>query len=218
MIPENTTRRLVLIALSVGLIATGCRQDMHDAPRFDPYEASAMFADGASARPLPPGTVARGHLREDRWLYEGKDENGQLVTAFPMLVTREVLERGHERFEIYCSPCHDSLGTGNGMIVRRGFKRPVSYHDERLRQAPVGYFYDVMTHGFGVMSSYAAQVSVEDRWAIAAYVRVLQTARNQRLAELPASQQKAFRDALAAPAGAGGHGAGEHEPQETHHE
>lgn len=168
---------------------------MHDAPRFDPYEASALFADGTSARPLIPGTVARGHLREDRWLYEGKDESGQLVTAFPMPVTREVLERGQQRYEIYCSPCHDSLGTGNGMIVRRGFKRPASYHEERLRQMPVGYFYDVMTNGFGVMSSYAAQVPVEDRWAIAAYLRVLQAARHQKLAELPAEQQKAFREA-----------------------
>lgn len=171
---------------------------MHDAPRFDPYEASAIFADGTSARPLPPGTVARGHLREDVWLYQGKDEAGQLVSAFPMPVTRQVLERGQQRYEIYCSPCHDSLGTGNGMIVRRGFKRPASYHEERLRQMPVGYFYDVMTHGFGVMSSYAAQVPVEDRWAIAAYVRVLQAARNQQLAELPAQQQQAFHDALAA--------------------
>jgi len=209
---------LVLAAALAGLVSAGCRQDMHDAPRFDPLEASQLFEDGTSARPIPAGTVARGHLREDVHLYQGKDASGQPAATFPMPVDRAMLERGRERYEIFCAPCHDSLGTGQGMIVRRGYKVPASYHEERLREIPVGYFYDVITNGFGVMPDYAAQVPVEDRWAIAAHIRVLQASRNQELEALPAELQEAFHEDLAKAAeaeaaghGEDGHGGGDHD-------
>lgn len=181
---------------------------MHDAPMIEPLEANAFFADNQGARPIPAGTVARGWLREDTRLYEGRDENGTFVTTFPLEVTRETLLRGQQRYEIFCSPCHDSIGTGNGMIVRRGFKVPPSYHEERLRGMPVGYFYDVISHGFGVMASYGAQVPVADRWAIVAYIRALQASRGP-LAGLPSAVREAFRTAQSEEA-AGDHRTGHH--------
>jgi len=163
--------------LVAGLAAAGCRQDMHQAPRYDPLERSDFFADQRASRPLVEGTVARGELRADKAFYTGKVDN-QPVSTIPMPVTREVLERGQDRFNIYCSPCHSRLGDGNGMIVQRGMKRPPSYHEDRLRNQPVGYFYDVMTNGFGAMQDYSAQLRPEDRWAVAAYIRVLQFSRH----------------------------------------
>jgi mono/diheme cytochrome c family protein len=173
----------------VGLLASGCRQNMHNQPKTEPYEESDFFPDGVASRPLPAGTVARGYLREDTALYAGVDAQGQPVAALPLPVTRELLRRGQERFNVFCSPCHDRAGTGHGMIVERGYKQPSSYHIDRLRQAPVGYFYDVITRGFGVMPSYAAQVPPEDRWAIIAYIRALQLAQNARLADLPPGER-----------------------------
>jgi len=167
-----------------GLLASGCRQNMHNQPKVEPYRESDFFADGVASRPLPAGTVARGFLREDTAYYAGVDAGGQPVAAFPVPVTRDLLRRGQQRFNVFCSPCHDRAGTGRGMIVQRGYKQPSSYHIDRLRQAPVGYFYDVMTRGFGVMPSYAAQVTPEDRWAIVAYIRALQLSQNARLADL----------------------------------
>ncbi len=173
--------------------------DMYNQPKYKGLRESSLFTDGKSARELVAGTVPRGFLREDAHLYRGVVEDTVLARTFPMPVTRNLLQRGQERFEIFCTPCHDYLGTGRGMVVRRGFKQPPSYHQDRLRNAPVGYLFDVMTHGFGVMSSYASQVPVEDRWAIAAYIRALQYSQNAKLTELPASDRDAFRAAFTKP-------------------
>jgi len=157
---------------------------MQDQPKFIPLRPTDFFGDGRSARPLVEGTVARGQLRQDKSFYTGK-AGDKPVDTFPFALTREMLKRGQERFNIYCSPCHDRIGTGLGMIVRRGFRRPPSYHIDRLRQVPPGYIYDVITNGFGAMPDYAAQVAPRDRWAIVAYVRALQFSQNARVAELP---------------------------------
>ncbi len=161
---------------------------MHVQPKYKPLEPSSFFDDGRSARPVVPGTVARGHLRIDEHLYAGK-VNGVLVDTFPFPITRPVLERGRQRYNIFCSPCHDEAGTGRGMIVQRGFQQPPSYHIDRLRQAPVGHFFDVITNGFGAMYSYAARVSPEDRWAIVAYIRALQLSQQATLDDLPESER-----------------------------
>lgn len=179
--------RAVIVAAAC-LALAGCRQDMHDAPSYDPLQATDFFANGAASRPLVPNTVARGQLRADEFLYTGKI-NGQVANEFPMPVTRQVLDRGQERFNVYCSPCHGRTGEGNGMIVQRGFRQPPSYHEERLRNAPVGYFFDVMTNGFGAMQDYSAQVTVPDRWAIAAYIRVLQLSRSATVNDVPADRR-----------------------------
>ncbi len=163
---------------------TGCRLDMHVQPKYKPFEPSSFFDDGRSARPVVPGSVARGHLRIDEHLYTGK-VNGILVNTFPFPITRQDLERGRERYNIYCTPCHDGVGEGRGMIVRRGFPPPPSYHMDRLREAPVGHFFDVITHGYGAMYSYAGRVSPEDRWKIVAYIRALQLSQRARLDDVP---------------------------------
>ncbi len=157
---------------------------MQDQPKFIPLRPSEFFADGRSARPLPEGAVARGQLRADKVYFTGKNGD-QFVDRVPFPVTREVLERGRQRFNIYCSPCHGRLGNGLGMIVRRGLKRPPSYHIDRLRQIPIGYFYDVITNGFGAMSDYSAQVPPSDRWAIATYIRVLQFSQMASINDVP---------------------------------
>jgi len=190
---RRTLRALVLVLVPLGV--GGCRQQMAEQPRHDPLEASAFFRDGRAARPLVPGTVPRGHLREDEHLYTGK-VGGKLVETFPFPVTKEILERGRERFNIYCSPCHDQLGTGEGMVVRRGYRQPPSYHTDRLRELPVGHFFDVMTNGFGAMPSYAVQIPVEDRWAIVAYIRALQLSQNAKAAELSAADRRKLQEAV----------------------
>jgi mono/diheme cytochrome c family protein len=174
-------RSLNLTQIGAGLAAVmvlaGCHTDMWVQPKIhEPLQPSKFFKDGASSRPLVPGTVARDHLREDEPFFTGK-KDGKLITQFPIPVTKELVERGQDRFTIYCVPCHGRLGDGNGMIANRGFKlrRPVgNYHTDRLRQMPIGHFYDVMTHGYGAMYSYASRVEPQDRWAIAAYIRALQ--------------------------------------------
>jgi mono/diheme cytochrome c family protein len=166
----------------------GCRSDMQDQPRLKPLRRSDFFPDGRSARPLVAGTVARGELHEDRYFYTGfigKSPGDYL----PFPATREVLERGRERFNIYCAPCHARKGDGNGMIVQRGYRRPPSYHTDRLRAAPLGHFFDVMTNGFGAMPDYAQQVPPPDRWAIAAYIRVLQFSQNAPASLVPSGTQ-----------------------------
>ena len=177
---------MVVVVLSSTLAA--CRQDMHDAPRYEPLEASTFFTNGGSSRMLVADTVARGQLREDEHLYTGKVA-GQLVTEFPMPVTADTMARGRERFDVFCSPCHGRTGEGAGMIVLRGFRRPPSYYEERLVNAPVGYLFDVMTNGFGAMQDYAAQVPVADRWAIAAYIRALQVSRRGTVNDVPADRR-----------------------------
>ena len=177
----SSSQVLYPFLLVLGLtILTGCRQDMQDQPKYKALAPSSFFSDGRSARPLVPGTVARGDLREDTDLYQGKVD-GKLVDAFPFPVTKQILERGQERYNIYCVPCHDLVGNGQGMVVRRGFRAPPSYHIERLRQAPAGYFYDVITNGFGAMQDYSVQVPVRDRWAIVAYIRALQLSQHASL-------------------------------------
>jgi cytochrome c553 len=175
-----------VVAMSVALAA--CRQDMHDAPRYEPLEASDFFASGGSARMLVPNTVPRGYLREDELLHTGK-VSGQFTNMFPMPVTADVMARGQERYNVFCSPCHGRTGAGNGMIVQRGFRQPPSYSEQRLRDAPAGYFFDVMTNGFGAMQDYAAQVPVADRWAIVAYIRALQLSQSATVADVPADRR-----------------------------
>jgi mono/diheme cytochrome c family protein len=161
-----------------------CRQDMHDQPKYIPLRPSRFFADGRSARPLLEGTVARGHLNDDAPFYTGK-LNDKPLDAFPVPVTRDLLSRGQDRFNIYCAPCHDRTGSGLGMVVRRGYRRPPSYHTDRLRQVPPGYIFDVITNGFGAMPDYAAQVPVPDRWAIVAYVKALQLSQHASVNDVP---------------------------------
>ena len=190
-------RALAVVLVSLAL--AGCRQDMHDAPRYEPLEASTFFANGQASRTLVANTVPRGLLREDTHLNEGRID-GRLATAFPMAITPAVMQRGQERFNVFCSPCHGRTGSGNGMVVQRGFRAPPSYHEDRLRNAPVGYFFDVMTNGFGAMQDYAAQVPVADRWAIAAYIRALQLSQRATLADVPADRRADLDRPAAAPA------------------
>ncbi len=170
------------------LVLASCRQDMQDQPRFKPLAQSDFYTDLRSARPQVEGTMARGQLHEDEYFYSGKIGNNP-GDFMPFPVTEDVLERGRQRFNIYCSPCHSRMGDGNGVIVQRGLRRPPSYHTERLRKAPLGYFFDVMSHGFGAMSDYAAQIPARDRWCIVAYIRALQLSQNATVADVPAGQQ-----------------------------
>lgn len=188
--------RLLMLAAAAGIVGAGCRRDMFQQPYSKPLARSDFFQDNQMAsRPLVAHTVARGHLEADSIFYRGK-VGTNLVNAFPIPITREVLERGRERFEIYCAPCHGRTGEGNGMIVQRGYPAPPSYHIDRLRAAPVGHFFDVMTQGYGVMYSYAQRVEPMDRWAIAAYIRVLQQSRNSTLAEVPADQRASLEKTI----------------------
>lgn len=186
--------------LSLVAINAGCRYDMQDQPRYKAYKKSDFFADKRASRDLPNGTVPRGQLRSDKALYTGlkenadpnapvqtvKDEAGNTLIAsfpnaieeFPVPVTKELVDRGEQRYKVFCIVCHGPVGNGDGMIVRRGFSKPPTYNDDRLRNAPVGHFYDVITNGQGKMNSYASQVPVADRWAIVAYIRALQISQN----------------------------------------
>ena len=183
--------RLRVCFLFLGLfITTGCRQDMQDQPKMKPYRGTTFFADKLSARQPIEGTVPRGFLRTDTEFFTGKKSGttGQQQAAvpgqdnsfpddidyFPIPITEEVVERGRSRYDIFCSACHGLTGNGDGMIVRRGFRRAASFNDDRLRQAPVGHFFDAVTNGWGAMPSYASQIPVQDRWAIVAYIRALQ--------------------------------------------
>lgn len=186
---KSSGSKLVLMGTAVAALAlASCRSDMHVQPRYNPLDPSAFFDDGRSARPEVPGTVARGQLRVDEHLYRGK-VGGKEAETFPFPVTRAVLERGRNRFNIFCTPCHGYAGDGRGMIVQRGFPPPPSYHIDRLRQAPPGHFYSVITNGFGAMYSHAARIAPEDRWAIAAYIRALQLSQHATLADVPESER-----------------------------
>lgn len=176
-------------AMALAAIAlAGCRLDMHLQPKYKTYAPTKFFDDGRSERPPVPGTVARGHLHADELLYTGK-ENGAEADKFPFAITAADLERGRERFNIYCTPCHDYTGGGRGMIVQRGFPVPPSFHIDRLRQVPAGHFVDVITNGFGNMYSYAARVEPEDRWRITAYIRALQLSQQAAPEDVPAGQK-----------------------------
>jgi len=195
----SSAGRALLAIVSVSM-AVGCRNEMYDQAKAKPLSESEFFANGQNARPIPQDTVARGFLREDKAMYAGLGSDGKFVRELPVPMTRALLERGHGRFDIFCSPCHGKQGNGLGMIVQRGFKQPPSFHIERLRQQPIGYFFDVMTQGFGQMSSYASQVPPEDRWAIAAYLRALQLSQHAELSELsPADREKVAAATFAKP-------------------
>lgn len=199
-------------ALVLFIACAGCRQDMADQPHFEPLEASDFFADGQASRPLVPGTVARGHLRIDKAFFEGQ-ENGKPIETYPRQKVAErlrisgddeqvmarILGRGRERFDIFCAACHDRTGSGQGIVVQRGFPAPPSYHSDRLREAPIGHFYDVITHGLGRMPDYAGQIPPADRWAIVAYVRALQLSQHADVGELSAIDREALQARGATP-------------------
>lgn len=185
------SRRRVLAAVPLAFLLAGCRQDMHDTPRYEVFEASAFHADGRASRSAPAGTVARGWLREDEALHTGR-ASGQFVEQFPIAVTAADLARGRERYDIYCAPCHGRVGDGRGMVVQRGFRQAASYHQDRLRAERVGYLFDVVTSGFGAMQGYAEQVPVEDRWRIVAYVRALQLSQHASIEDVPADRRGAL--------------------------
>lgn len=205
------------LALVVALSASACRQDMHDAPKLEPLEHSDFFKDGRASRQLMPGTIARGGLKEDTLLHTGKDGDA-LSETFPFPVTEGVLARGEERFNIYCTPCHARTGDGNGIVAQRGFKHPPTFHDDRMRAMPAGYYVMVMTNGFATMPSYSLQVKPDDRWAIAAYIKALQLSRHANVADLSAEEKAKVErgeveaDPSSAPGhgGHGGHAAGGH--------
>jgi mono/diheme cytochrome c family protein len=183
-----TTRSIIFMMLMLTFAA--CRPDMENQPKAKPLSESDFFSNQANARPIPPHTVERGDARENAAFYTGL-VNGTYITQLPVKLTPELLARGRERFNAVCAECHDRTGSGNGMVVLRGFPQPPSYHAPRLRNAPIGHFFDVMTNGYGVMYSYATRVEPEDRWAIAAYIRALQLSHNVKASQLtPAEQRK----------------------------
>ena len=192
---RSRLRELICVAV-LAIFTGGCRQDMHIQPKYLPYQETPFFADGRDERPAVPGTVARGHLRLDELLYTGK-EDGEVSDKFPFPMTREDIERGRQRYNIYCTPCHAYTGSGNGMIVQRGFPQPPSFHIDRLRQAPVGHFYQVMTDGYGLMYSYAARVEPEDRWRIAAYIRALQLSQHATIDDVPEANRQKLNEQVA---------------------
>ena len=165
---------------------------MHDQPKYTPLRGSAFFNDGRSARPVVAGTVARGQLREDPLLHTGTID-GVVSDTFPMPIDAALMARGRERFDIFCAPCHGRTGVGDGMVVRRGYRRPPSLQDERIRNAPAGHFYDVITRGFGAMPDYAVQIGVRDRWAIVAYIRALQLAGHATVADVPDAERERLK-------------------------
>lgn len=180
------SRRSVRMAVFITAVfcALGCRRDMQDQPKITPLQASRFFADGRAARLIPAGTIARGELNNNDAFHTGV-VNGRFLETLPVTVDRKLLVRGRQRFDIFCSPCHGVLGDGNGMIAHRGFKQPADFHTDRLRQAPPGYVFQVISNGYGAMMDYSTQVPAEDRWAIVAYIRALQLSRNATVDDVP---------------------------------
>jgi hypothetical protein len=177
---------------------------MHNQPKYRPLRGAAFFADGSSARPLVEGTVARGTLQEDAAFFTGKTGNTP-VKELPVAVDERLLSRGQDRYNVFCTPCHDAAGTGRGMVVQRGYRQPPSFHDERLRTADAGYFFDVMTNGFGAMPDYRAQLPARDRWAVVAYIRALQLSQHADKADIPGGDPLTARPAGAAQPGPAKH-------------
>ena len=180
--------RMAVAAGLAALLLAGCRLDMHVQPKYLPEKPTNFFGDGRSERPQVPGTVAHGQLHTDELMYSGTI-NGEPANVFPFPITAADLARGQQRYNIYCSPCHGYDGSGRGVIVLRGFQQPPSYHIDRLRNAPVGHFFEVMTNGFGNMYSYASRVSPPDRWRIAAYIRALQLSEHATVNDVPTDQR-----------------------------
>src|SRR5579859_3723911 len=182
-----------IFAACMMLAFAGCRQDMHNQPKYVPYRSSEFFKDGLSERQQVVGTVARGELHENTYLYSGKvgvKEGDQ----FPFPITQAVMERGRERYDIYCSPCHSRVGDGNGMIVKRGYRQAGNFHSQRSLDQPVGHYYNVITNGWGAMPEFASQIEPADRWAIAAYIRALQYAQSGSMADVPTDQRGELKD------------------------
>ena len=186
---SNSLVGCCLMVICLGLV--GCQQKMADQPRYEPLQKSDLFDDQRASRPLVEGTVPRDQLNADEEFYTGK-VNNEPAKTFPFIVDRQLLLRGQERFTIFCSPCHSRLGDGQGMIVRRGFRPPPSFHIDRLREAPPGHFFDVISHGFGAMPDYSEQIPPHDRWAIVAYIRALQLSQNAALTDVPESERAAL--------------------------
>jgi mono/diheme cytochrome c family protein len=183
---------LAFLALSV-FTFSGCERNMRFQPKLKPYREFSFFSDGRSQRPPVASTIARGQLHEDELLHTGK-VNGTVSDQLPFPVTKELLERGQERYDIYCSVCHDRTGSGRGMVVRRGFSQPPSFHIERLQKSPAGYFFGVITNGYNRMPAYAAQIPVKDRWAIVAYLRALQLSQDAKISDVPQDERKDLED------------------------
>ncbi len=203
------SRTRLAAALLCVVAVTGCRQDMHNQPKYRPLRSSDFFSNGSSARPLVEGAIARGTLQTDAAFFTGKN-GAMLVSDLPFPVTQEVIDRGQQRYNIYCSPCHDGTGSGNGLVVQRGYPKPPSFHIDRLRQIEAGYFFDVMTNGFGRMPDYRVQITPRDRWNIVAYIRALQLSQHAGTADVPGGDPAK----VAKPAPAAGHGTGAAEPHE----
>jgi mono/diheme cytochrome c family protein len=180
--------KLFVVLLSLSVLTCGYRKGMMNQQHVKPLAEDDFFKNRSGARPIPAHTVARGHLNEDERFYSGMMD-GRLVTTIPMPVTRELLARGRECFDIYCAVCHGRTGAGDGMVVQRGFPRPPSFHEQRLRQAPVGHFFDVMTQGYGVMYPYAARVEPQDRWAMVAYIGALQLSQHATTNDAPPDER-----------------------------
>jgi len=188
-----------------------CRQDMHDQLKMEPLEETTLFEDHRSSRHPVEGTIPRGHLKADRHLHYGREAlvdppdgpddgtAGELVNALPYPVTRTLLERGQERYNIFCAPCHSQTGNGDGMIVRRGFNQPPSLHDDKIKTAKLGHLYDVIRRGIGSMPAYATQIPVDDRWSIVAYVRALQLSRSAKIEDVPAADRAKLEQPGATP-------------------
>jgi mono/diheme cytochrome c family protein len=181
---------VVGVALAFLLLVSACAQKMRDQPRLDPDAPTTLFANGTAAQAPVDDTVARGFAQTNTELYTGKDAQGNDLTQFPFSITAADMQRGQERYNIYCAPCHGRLGTGGGVVVGHGFTTPPTYHQDRLRNAPVGHFFDVMTHGLNTMPGYANQVSPQDRWRIVAYIRALQFSMNAPANQLPPEDQQ----------------------------
>jgi len=188
-------RGFMWVGMALCLVClAGCQQEMANQPRYKPLAASPFFEDGRSARELVSGTVPRGQLHLEEPLYSARVQGAE-VAELPLPLTHELLARGRERYNIYCTPCHDYVGTGHGMIVQRGYPHPPSFHIPRLRQAPIGHFFVVMSHGYGAMPAYEEQVPPPDRWAIAAYIRALQLSQYAPVAEIPAEVRQQLETA-----------------------
>jgi mono/diheme cytochrome c family protein len=201
-LPASRFPHVAVVVFAAAALA-GCRQDMHNTPRADPLRES-LFAKGVSSARLPvEGTVARGTLKDDAGFFTGM-EAGTEANALPFALTAAVLDRGEDRYNIFCAPCHGVSGRGDGMIVRRGYRQPPSLHIDRLRGASIGHFYDVMTNGFGAMPDYRGQMSPRDRWAIAAYLRALQLSQHATAADIPAEERQKLSQAPAPASGAAG--------------
>jgi len=184
---QKFTFTFCLLAFSL-IALSGCRQKMSNQPKYDPLEPSAFFQDGMSARPRIAGTVARGELSTNPFFDTGK-VNGAIADGYPMAITIDVINRGHQRYDIYCSECHGRTGDGNGMIPARGYRRPPSFHTATLRTATTGHFFDVMTNGFGAMPPYKSMVPPADRWAIVAYIRALQLSQHATMDDVPLTER-----------------------------